>query len=296
MRGPLDEYRVAARRLEPSEGFEERLAGAIRAQAAASARNGCAESSSDAESGRRLREGAVDGAESSCHRRASRAKARLARRKAAGQGESPSRRRLVIANGLAAAACVVLMLVAVSLVQVSQPVVADGDKRYAENEDGLTYFEGPEPSSLPEQGQDLVKVGIDGDEPGETRIGYVYREELEAVGGSDVTTPEEAVAYMEERERRYTEVLLQAVNERLGDRGSITPEQAALLYEDMHNEKGFKGAVADLSSFLGSSLDQKEASNVLIDALIDTQEAFTKYIPVYESDGKTQIGWFPIGR
>lgn len=294
MRGPLDEYRVAARRLEPSEGFEERLAGAIRAQAAASARNGCVESSSDAESGRRLREGAVDGAESSCHRRASRAKARLARRKAAGQGESPSRRRLVIANGLAAAACVVLMLVAVSLVQVSQPVVADGDKRYAENEDGLTYFEGPEPSSLPEQGQDLVKVGIDGDEPGETRIGYVYREELEAADGSWVSNPDEAIAYMEGKKERAAQAWFEAINAVLGNRGFISREDAERVYSATHQAGGFRDAAVELAALDSVDLDEEEARDVMFAALPLAREALTDYIPVYEKDGKTQIGWFGI--
>lgn len=285
MGDPLIEYREAACRLEPSDDFEARVAQAVRAQAAVPVRNGCTKSSSEAELSRR--------------RRASRAKARPARRKDASSGDAnrggfSTRSRLVIANGLAAAACVVLMLVAVSLVQVSQPVVADGDKRYAENEDGLTYFEGPEPSGLPEEGQDLVQVGIDGDEPGETRIGYVYREELEAIDGSWVSNPDEAIAYMEGKKERAAQAWFEAINAVLGNRGSISREDAERVYDATHQAGGFRNAAAELALMDSVDLDEEEARDVMFAALPLAREALTDYIPVYEKDGKTQIGWFGI--
>ena len=175
-----------------------------------------------------------------------------------------------------------------------QPVVADGDKRYAENEDGLTYFEGPEPSSLPEQGQDLVQVGIDGDEPGETRIGYVYREELEAADGSWVSNPDEAVAYMREKKERAAQAWFDAINEALEGRGAITREDAERIYDATHQVGGFKKAAVELSLMEGVNLNKEEALSVLFAVLPAVRESLTDYIPVYEVDGKTQIGWFGI--
>lgn len=278
---PLIEYREAARRLGPGEGFEARVAEAVRAQVAAGAEGPVLEEHPAMRS--------TDRGAAPTRRRSACPKV------ASGAGEpSPHRSRVVAVKALAAAACVVLALVAVSLASVSQPVVADGDRRYAENEDGLTYFEGPEPSGLPEEGQDLVQVGIDGDEPGETRIGYVYREELEAIDGSWVSNPDEAIAYMEGKKERAAQAWFEAINAVLGNRGSISREDAERVYDATHQAGGFRNAAAELALMDSVDLDEEEARDIMLAALPIAREALTDYIPAYERDGKTQIGWFGI--
>ncbi|MCI8468825.1 MAG: hypothetical protein HFJ75_04965 [Eggerthellaceae bacterium] len=201
-------------------------------------------------------------------------------------------RRHWLVGAIPAAAVVAAIAIVVSSNAVVHTEVADGERRYQVNERGLTYFEDVEPSNNPEPGEDLFKVGFDDEETGEYRTGYVYSEELEAAERPP-QSPEHAVILMQEKKEEASRAWQEAINDLVGD-GALSIEQAGEIYDATHSSEGFRGAARTLASFPSVDLSEEEALTVLIKALGPVQEALTTWIPVYESDGVTRIGRFPV--
>lgn len=137
------------------------------------------------------------------------------------------------------------------------------------------------------------------------RSGYVYVDELEEVGSGGVTNPDEAVAYMEQRETRGSEALAKHLTAALPEGVTVTPAQARVFLDEL--SVGSADVGADLAAGLAdrskratvalaeeTGIPEADMVAVLEDAYFAANDEVADRIPVYESDGKTQIGEFAM--
>ncbi|MCI8468827.1 MAG: hypothetical protein HFJ75_04975 [Eggerthellaceae bacterium] len=167
---------------------------------------------------------------------------------------------------------------------------ARGDGSFSVNEAGQTYGV-TAGLAVGEQYPDLMEVRATND-----KIGYIYRTDEEAASGGWVSSPEEAAAYMEERNAKLAVALQEACNKRLSEEEAISLEgaretlvaieQGGLLIPD---------PATGAPTLEGSSVEALGEPSVLMEAYLEALESEVVYIPVYEADGVTQIGVFPIG-
>lgn len=192
---------------------------------------------------------------------------------------------------LARMGCMACVAVAATMLYVACSVLeASGDPEFGVNEEGMTYGS-TEGLYSGDQYPDLILVRATNGE-----IGYIYAADEEAASGGWVSSPEEAVAYMEERNAALSAALGEACNKRLPEEAALTGAEAAELLDVI--EQG--GILAQEEAVAAATLAEGPAAELgtmdeLTDAYLEARESLVTYVPVYESDGKTQIGVFPIG-
>ena len=201
---------------------------------------------------------------------------------------------------------------------------AEAEQKFKMNEDGLTYGtildvspDGVHP--------DLIKVVATNGEKG-----YCYTEELNKARGKVPATLGEGNEHMRDMEDRYSTVLIQLLEERLGikidtDRDSAAMAwRAAACYVNIYVVENFLSEDAqaiktmetfvlwkpplgltsdelreDLVRYLGIDAsvlpaDNYELFSFLFMVIHDIRETFVIEVPVYLEDGKTQIGVFHV--
>lgn len=166
------------------------------------------------------------------------------------------------------------------------------------NDNGLVYGT-VDQAEEPGAEVDLVAV-----EATSGRTGYVYFDELQEVENSWITEdPDATDAHREELEAQSNQALADQLTRLLPD-ATVTPEQAAKYLDAAVRtsilepfDKGLEAArqqgLDELAAATG--LPAADIQAVLDDALYEAQMQVSRYLPVYESDGKTQIGEFAVG-
>lgn len=160
------------------------------------------------------------------------------------------------------------------------------------NEAGQTYgnaFDVQSPGAEP----DLIEaVATNG------REGYVLKADLDKASHADEDA-DELLASQEERRKVASELLLEKMNDQgEGLDYSIEDAEFALEY-GLCAENVPSAQLQDAPSV---SADGPRArvraieKDVLAEMIYEVDEAMTVYIPVYEADGVTQIGEFPVSQ
>lgn len=212
-----------------------------------------------------------------------------------------TRKRQLVA-GLAVISFLVIGLIAMTLIGTQR---AYGDKtEYQINEDGLTY------------GNDLLAMQI-GEEPDllaaiatNDKEGYVYTVQLnDAINSDKPSNPNEAVRMMKDRAIRNSPLFIDYLSKSLGVLIEIDDDIALSAYEKAINIVSYKAP--DEKPGVASEKEREELAQILAldasvlpsgDELFDlllytmsqTNEEFWVEIPVYQEDGKTQIGFFRV--
>ncbi|GCE76984.1 hypothetical protein CBZ_20400 [Cellulomonas biazotea] len=167
------------------------------------------------------------------------------------------------------------------------------------NADGLTYGSAMGASGRDTE-PDLIQV-----ETEDGTVGYVRKDDLYA---GEPANPTEAVAQQEERDRAALDAAYAVVADELG----VTPDAAAVDLAagtaalQALREARATGALTAHASTLLDDLVALGAPTVARDPgaddadvavrVIDAADASgVRLVPVYESDGRTVIGEFPVG-
>lgn len=157
-----------------------------------------------------------------------------------------------------------------------------------ENEQGLTY--GIMADSIrSEEPFDLVAaVATNGKE------GYVLSADLDQAVQNDVTNPEEAVAYMKNREDVGVAILSAELN---SDNGAsmLSDDRDVLsqLWSEIQ-QSGLEAALSKEASLMSNSAVQIDGETIG-SIRVELNKALAVSIPVYEEDGQTIIGEFLVG-
>lgn len=195
------------------------------------------------------------------------------------------------ASWLVRVGCMACVAMAATMLYVACSVhEASGEPEFGVNEEGMTYGS-TEGLYSGDQYPDLILVRATNGE-----IGYIYATDEAAASGGWVSTPEEAVAYMEERNAAMSAALEEACNKRLPEEAALSSAEAAELLEAIEQD----GLLVQEEGVMALALAESPASemgavNELTDAYLEARESLVTYVPVYEADGKTQIGVFPVG-
>lgn len=160
------------------------------------------------------------------------------------------------------------------------------------NEAGQTYGNAFDAQS-PEAESDLIEaVAANG------REGYVLKVDLDKASHADEDA-DELLASQEERRKVASELLLEKMNDQ-GEGPDYSIEDAELALEyGLCAEDVPSAQLQDASSISADgSLARVRAveKDVLAEMIYEVDEAMTVYIPVYEADGATQIGEFPVSQ
>ena len=125
------------------------------------------------------------------------------------------------------------------------------------------------------------------------RYGYVYNNELE-----------EAEKVMSELEVASERALSKHLSRLLPSQQSVTPDEAAKYLESVIRQPADEVPIGLISQeeldaidqlSVASGVEQDEMMEVLDEALSCATREVQVMIPVYESDGQTQIGEFAVG-
>ncbi len=192
---------------------------------------------------------------------------------------------------IAKAGCAMCVAMAGALLYVACTTFeAGGEPEFGVNEEGMTYGS-TEGLYSGDQYPDLILVRATNGE-----IGYVYADDEKAASGGWVSNPDEAVAYMEERNAALSAALEEACNDRLPADAAISADEAVELL-DAIEQKGLLVQEEGVSAMAlaNSPAADLDGVDVLSEAYLEARQSLVTYIPVYESDGKTQIGVFPVG-
>ncbi len=166
------------------------------------------------------------------------------------------------------------------------------------NDDGLVYGT-VDQAEAPGGQVDLVAVVATNG-----REGYVYFDAFQEAAGMNATSPDEAVQYMENAEAASNRALAEQLTRLLPEGVEVTVEQATQYLDTVVRaaipdpfDEGLASVcqqgLADLAQATG--LPETDVQAVLDDAYLAAQDQVSTHIPVYESDGKTQIGEFAVG-
>ena len=178
----------------------------------------------------------------------------------------------------------IVVLISVALTSASLAFGSSRDKTYMKNESGLTYgslLDVEEFKDTP----DLVLVEMENGVEG-----YIYYSDLEEAEKIGVNNPEEAVAYMKEKEQLSAELLSEEINKDLATEDEITIEEARAFLDSIEETGESDAAASELSK--DSRIAKNSASEIIDDAYYRAQKRIAKVIPVYEVDGVTVIGEF----
>ena len=156
------------------------------------------------------------------------------------------------------------------------------------NSAGLSYGSALEAETAEEE-PDLIAV-----ETKDGKMGYVYKTDLEKAEGDEISDPEEACAYMEEKYANEVRAFSEAIRRETGLKIAITPEKyeqavSSYIKGDMAAKDVLKDLGADLSYARKGDHDQ-----LLEEAIVAAQKANTKTIYVYDKSGETRIGKFEV--
>ena len=136
------------------------------------------------------------------------------------------------------------------------------------------------------------------------RYGYVYNNELEEAENRGIETPEEAEKVMSELEVASERALSKHLSRLLPSQQSVTPNEAAKYLESVIRQPADEVPIGLISQeeldaidqlSVASGVEQDEMMEVLDEALSCATREVQVMIPVYESDGQTQIGEFAVG-
>lgn len=180
---------------------------------------------------------------------------------------------------------VVLSLMATAGLHFVEP--AEGADPIKTNEAGLSY--GPV-EGFEQRGQypDLIAVqATNGNK------GYILREDEERAAGV-VSTPEEAIAFATARKERLAASLKDAMNEQLPPGEGISLAEALEITAVLQSTPPATAAPQALG-ILSESAEEKLSEEAVLTAYEKALKEDITYIPVYEADGVTQVGVYPIG-
>lgn len=160
------------------------------------------------------------------------------------------------------------------------------------DEAGQTYGNAFDAQS-PETEPDLIEVVATNG-----REGYVLKADLDKASHADEDA-DELLTSQEERRKVASELLLEKMNDR-GEGLDYSIEDAAFALEyGLCAEDVPSAQLQDAPSISADgSLARVRAieKDVLAEMIYEVDEAMTVYIPVYEADGATQIGEFPVSQ
>lgn len=164
---------------------------------------------------------------------------------------------------------------------------AEGTDTIKTNEAGLSY--GPvEGFEQRDQYPDLIAVQATNGSKG-----YILREDEERAAGV-VTTPEEAIAFANARSERLAASFKNAINEQLPPDEHINLAEASEITTILQSAPP-DAAVHKAFSILAEEDAEEWNENLVLSAYERALKEDITYIPVYEADGVTQIGVYPIG-
>ena len=109
-----------------------------------------------------------------------------------------------------------------------------------------------------------------------------------------VSTPEEAIAFATARKERLAASLKDAMNEQLPPGEGISLAEALEITAVLQSTPPATAAPQALG-ILSESAEEKLSEEAVLTAYEKALKEDITYIPVYEADGVTQVGVYPIG-
>lgn len=191
---------------------------------------------------------------------------------------------LILVGGAIAAAIAVPKALAAGP-QVDEESTTSTIPEVKVNDAGETY--GPGFSCPGNEDPDLIQaMATNGSE------GYVRRDDLTRGDGSDVSSPEEAVAYMQEKTDRITQAVAEELSRLVPD-----ADLDRLAVSELLLECRFMGYAVDANGAEDAASESAcerygITSEQVSQAYEAARERIAERIPVYESDGVTIIGEF----
>ncbi|GAA4623993.1 hypothetical protein [Cellulomonas oligotrophica] len=205
----------------------------------------------------------------------------------------PSRRLLTPRRAVAAVGVVAVAGAGLAL-GTSVAGADDPTDQYGTNQAGLTYgslFD----STSPDHEPDLIRVlATNG------REGYAYQRDLNPPE-LEPANPEEAGELQDARDQKAAAAFVDALADELNTRLATTPDDAVDAYRaavdasHARSDNRVQDTLATTLTALGADEDDAQQTAAIDDALQAAAEAVQREIPVYESDGTTQIGVFISG-
>lgn len=169
--------------------------------------------------------------------------------------------------------------------------------RLAENADGLTYG-AVRDAEASGQYLDLVKV-----QATNGKIGYVYNKDLVQAETHGVKTAADAERVMTECQEASNEALAEELTALLPE-GEVTADEAAsyldeLLRCPLNGSMGDSTQVREKSALTAlaneSDIEEVVLARDIEEAMYAAEQKVKTLIPVYDADGKTEIGEFAVG-
>jgi hypothetical protein len=140
------------------------------------------------------------------------------------------------------------------------------------------------------------------------KVGYVYQSDLNKVSPI-AANPEEAVKQTESRTLRDAKTFISLLADDLGKDITLDDTKAVYVYEAIqqfispeapnaewtYDDKLAQEIAASLNINRASLPSDSELRDYFINIMSNVQSMQTTTIPVYDKDGKTVIGEFPVG-